>query len=206
VLIPFSDLVPKYNMNITGILHLGAHMGQESQAYEELGIKNVVWVEADRGVHRKLAKAMPEYNKCICAVVGENDGDTVTFNKANNEQSSSILDLMIHRRYHPDVEFVKSENRKTTTVDTIMSKVALDINMLNIDLQGAELLALKGAEKTLEQIDYIYTEVNQKELYRGCVQLPDLDAWLDNRGFTRVDTLMTQCFWGDALYVRSSLL
>ena len=52
-------------------------------------------------------------------------------------------------------------------------------------------------------IDYIYAEVNTKELYAGCAQLPELDAWLDARGFKRVEISMTGWGWGDALYVRN---
>lgn len=204
MLIPFKDLVPKYKLEIRGILHLGAHTGEESEAYEELGIKNVLWVEADRSIMRKLKKHVPDYNETVCAVVGPEDNGVVVFNKANNEQSSSILELGVHRRYHPEVSYVSSEERKTTKVDTLMKKTKLDINMMNLDLQGAELLALKGATDTLGQTDYIYTEVNDMELYKGCVQLPELDAYLKDFGFKRVETAMTNAHWGDALYVKGA--
>lgn len=204
MLIPFKDLVPKYKLDIRGILHLGAHTGEESEAYEELGIKNVLWVEADRAIMRKLKKHVPDYNETVCAVVGPEDNAVVVFNKANNEQSSSILELGVHRRYHPEVSYVSKEERKTTKVDTLMKKTDLDINMMNIDLQGAELLALQGATNTLEQIDYIYTEVNDMELYKGCVKLPELDAYLKGFGYKRVETVMTNAHWGDALYVKGA--
>jgi FkbM family methyltransferase len=42
-------------------------------------------------------------------------------------------------------------------------------NFLNIDIQGNELAALKGATKLLTgPIRYVYLEINEAELYVGC--------------------------------------
>ena len=91
----------------------------------------------------------------------------------------------------------------TTTLDTIVKDRNIRANFLNMDIQGAELKCLQGFEDGLKMIDYIYAEVNTKELYAGCAQLPELDAWLAARGFKRVEISMTGWGWGDALYVRN---
>ena len=39
--------------NASGVLHLGAHYGQEAAQYAAFGLP-VVWVEADPKAHRKL--------------------------------------------------------------------------------------------------------------------------------------------------------
>jgi hypothetical protein len=61
----------------------------------------------------------------------------------------------------------------------------------------------------------VYAEVNLDELYEGCALLPDLDAFLEDRGLTRVETRLwgsqhrderdgeTWFGWGDAVWVRS---
>ena len=61
---------------------------------------------------------------------------------------------------------------------------------------------LRGAEKVLEGMKCVITEVNMKELYAGCAQIEDFDAFLGERGFMRVCTDMTRHGWGDALYLR----
>jgi N-acetylglutamate synthase-like GNAT family acetyltransferase len=76
-------------------------------------------------------------------------------------------------------------------------------NLLSMDVQGYEMEVLKGAEELLPRIDYIITEVNTKELYSNCALLPEMDSFLQTRGFTRVETVMTDRDWGDALYVRN---
>ena len=73
---------------------------------------------------------------------------------------------------------------------------------MNLDIQGAELLALKGAGEILKHIDYIYTEVNVNELYEGCALLPELESFLKKRGFKIFAIEMTQHGWGDAFFVK----
>ena len=73
-------------------------------------------------------------------------------------------------------------------------------NFLNLDIQGAELLALKGFLKGLEKIEYVYTEVNSGEVYKDCAKIEELDFFLKEYNFERVETNMTQYEWGDAFY------
>ena len=64
------------------------------------------------------------------------------------------------------------------------------------------MLALKGGRWYLENVDYIYSEVNRKELYVGCAIISDLDNYLRELGFKRVQVEWTQHGWGDALWIR----
>jgi len=73
---------------------------------------------------------------------------------------------------------------------------------MNLDIQGAELKALKGSTLILPHIKSIYTEVNTKELYENCAMLHELDSYLESFGFTRVETSMTEHGWGDAFYIK----
>ena len=75
-------------------------------------------------------------------------------------------------------------------------------NFLNLDIQGAELLALKGFGDLLVGIDYIYTEVNETDIYKDCALIGEIDQYLSD--FERVETAMTEFKWGDALYRRKN--
>jgi hypothetical protein len=63
-------------------------------------------------------------------------------------------------------------------------------------------MALRGARTSLAHADALYLEVNEKELYKGCGLLPEMDAFLETHGFRRILTEMTSHGWGDALYIR----
>ena len=76
-------------------------------------------------------------------------------------------------------------------------------NYWHLDIQGAELLALKGAGDLLNAVDVIVTEVNTVEMYKGNPLIGDIDKYLGDRGFERALTDMTDHGWGDALYVKT---
>jgi hypothetical protein len=47
----------------------------------------------------------------------------------------------------------------------------------------------------------IYLEVNEKELYKNCGLIGDIDIYLEKYNFKRVKTVMTEHGWGEALYI-----
>jgi len=94
---------------------------------------------------------------------------------------------------------------RTVTLDTLFEKLGIPhdrYDVANLDIQGAELMALRGAEKILAGVRAVYTEVNTKELYVGCAQLGEIDEFLGARGFVRVALKVLTHGWGDGLYVR----
>jgi hypothetical protein len=54
---------------------------------------------------------------------------------------------------------------------------------MKVDVQGAELDVLRGAERSLESARVIETEVEFQELYRGQPLFTDVDRFLRERGF-----------------------
>jgi len=76
-----------------------------------------------------------------------------------------------------------------------------------MDTQGYELEVLRGAKRTLEKIEYIYTEVNQDEVYENNAMIGDLDLFLNDFDMERVATgWHGSQTWGDAFYVKRGLL
>ena len=206
-MISFDYLVKKHNLDIKGVLHLGASTGQERDAYDTYCKGKVIWVEAIPKVYLDLQqniKPYPQqtaYNACLSNV----DGDEVVFNVSNNEsQSSSILELGVHALIHPEVHYVEQIAMKTQRVDTLLKDVDVSgINFLNVDLQGAEHLAIEGMGDLIKNIDYALLEVNMKETYKGCMLIEELDYFMLQRGFERVETgEWVAETWTDALYIR----
>ena len=76
-------------------------------------------------------------------------------------------------------------------------------NFLNIDIQGAELLALKSMGNILNNFDYLYLEVNKEEVYKDCALVEEIDEYLDKYNFKRVELEWTFASWGDALYIKN---
>ena len=205
MLIPLHQLVQKYNIQFSGILHVGAHECEELAEYEKyISRDKILWVEALPG-KVDLCKARYPGILIESAIVSDTI-EKVTFKVSNNGQSSSILDFGLHSQYHPHVHYVTTFEAQTSLLKHILPKYNIDYNFLNFDIQGAELKALKGMEEYLHKVDYLYTEVNSDYVYKDCALVIELDAYLSQFGLVRVETSWTDCKWGDAFYIRNSLL
>lgn len=209
MLIPFDQLFKRHGVRPRGVLHLGANEGQEAKAYNDQGIDTVIWVEALPDVCAKLRKEIEPYpgQVAICACVANIDGAEVQFNVASNQgQSSSLLEFGTHAQKHPTVRFTGKVYMRTVRVDTLLVQKDLVPErrgwFLNADLQGAELLALQGMERTLPAFDWAYIEVNRDELYKGCALVGDVDEFMSDHGFLGVEEKWTGFGWGDKFYRR----
>ena len=204
MLIDFKYLVTKYKMDIKRILHVGAHMCQERDAYSSCGIqdKDIYWVEGNGDIVRSMLHAHPQWN-IYQELISDKNGENVNFIIMNSDQCSSILELDECKREHPSIVEVSRRIQQTCRLDTLIARNNIPpIDFMNIDIQGAELLALKGMGHELDHVKYIYTEVNTKHIYKDCPLIGELDSFLSEHGFVRKETSMTTHGWGDALYVR----
>lgn len=203
MLISLTDLIRKYTMKVTGVIHVGAHFGEEVPEYTRNGINNIVLVEPCAAAFKKLYNhfAMHHHIQLFNCACGTIDGEAVmNIETANTGQSNSVLKPLKHLEHYPDIQFVGTEVVKMHKLDSF--NLPPKYNMLNMDVQGAEGHVLLGGKKTLANIRYVYTEVNEDgaELYEGATPLSMLDELL--REFERVETYLTGQGWGDALYIR----
>lgn len=204
MLIPLAQLVQRHSLQIRRILHVGAHLCEERADYQAAGVKddNIHWVEGNGKLVQTLKRAHPRLH-LYHAVVADKDGRHVDFIVTNNGQSSSILELAEHKKEHPSVVEIYREPRQTCRLDTLLTRHRVaPVDFLNLDIQGAELLALKGLGHYLHHVRYIYTEVNTKALYQDCALLTEVDDFLTQEGFVRKELSLTPHGWGDAFYVR----
>ena len=175
------------------VLHVGAHEAEEAGLYAGWGAE-VLWVEANP----TLASRLTDRGFDVVAAAAWSEAATLTLHVASNGQSSSVYPMSRHTDHYPHI----------ATIDTIeVPAVRLDSlgwqpDFLNLDVQGAELEALKGAVGILPYVRWVYTEVSAEELYAGQPLDTDVDAWLVGQGFRQEQVEWTPYGWGDALYVR----
>jgi FkbM family methyltransferase len=207
MLYSLHNLVNEYAMNINGVLHVGAHTGEEAADYHQNGCGDVLWVEANPEVIPELTEHIAPYpqQRAVCACVDYMSGRTTPFNVTNNVMSSSMFPFGTHADRAPLCVFTHTLKLETISVDDLCEREGFhNWNFLNMDIQGAELFAVMGAETALRHVEWIFTEVNFDELYKGCARTWQLDKYLWDAGFYRAETWMAQgdVGWGDALYVR----
>lgn len=190
-----ETLLDQYYTRAKGILHLGAHLGQESSKYQQFN-KPVVWVEAIPAVCSELTKKLSAFpnQHAFCALLDKVDGLQRTFKISNNMGgvSSSMFDFGDfgngQRALWPDedLRMVSELTLPTICLDTLLcanSICSAQFDFWIVDLQGAELLALQGAEKSLATCNAILVEVSEVEVYKGGVLWNELQQWLRDKGF-----------------------
>jgi len=176
-----------------GVIHVGANSGQARDTYASHNLP-VIWIEALPEVFHKLAANIANYpnQRALRYLLTDRDDDTREFHVASNEgQSSSVFDFGEHARIWPEITYTQTVNLTTTTLKTALQRHSVNLDeydTLVMDVQGAELLVLKGAESILDKFKFIRAEACDFELYKGGCLLKDLDDYLTPRGFERVLT------------------
>ena len=176
-----------------GVLHLGAHKGEEADIYQWLG-KKVIWIEAIPKIFDQLKQNLSSYGnqESYCLLLGDMDNVKKSFFISNNNSVSSSLFKFskntLDGKYFSEqkLEMKNEIILEMSKLDTFVKKNNIDISSYNhwiVDLQGSELLALKGAENSLEFCDSLLIEISKVDIYENGVLWPELKNWLIKRNF-----------------------
>lgn len=166
----------------SGIIHLGAHLGQESERYSNFKIP-VIWVEAIPTVYLKLMENISKFNnqKAICALLGDKNNIEVKFNLASNNYASSSIFTFGNEVRFKKLKMNSQMPLQMLRLDSIFSQDDLKIyEHWVVDVQGAELLVLKGAGNTFNNCKSLMIEVSTRQVYQEGVLWSELESFLSN--------------------------
>jgi len=78
----------------------------------------------------------------------------------------------------------KESKEHMVTIDQIVKQEKLgNIDMIKMDIQGAELMALKGATETLKTVKVVLLELSTVPLYPGAPLLAEMIVFMEKIGF-----------------------
>lgn len=207
MLLNLKDLVERYNLDIQGVIHCGAHKAEEVKDYQELSIKSVVWIEANKELIPIIKKRIPKNHHVINVAIADHP-QYVDFYYTNKTASSSLLKPHNNLKNNKGLAVDRVDKIYADCLDDIMTLQGfidseVRYNLINLDIQGGELKALRGAKNLLKStIDYVYTEVHVTETYKDCPNIADIDKLLDAYGFQRAMAKINKYGWGDAFYIK----
>lgn len=116
--------------------------------------------------------------------------------------SSSIYAPKEHLIEHPTVKFEKRIVVPTVTLELWAQQYGIQrVDFLWLDMQGAELGALKGMGRLIDTARALHVEVSTKESYAGAPLYPELAVWMKERGF-QVKNERFEGSQGDVFFVR----
>jgi FkbM family methyltransferase len=206
MIITFADIVKKYDMKISGVIHIGGHYGEEVGSYVEQGINDIVLFEPLKENFEILKKNVSNFDANIeghRVALGNSNGNITMNLSSNGLESSSILKPKLHLELYPDITFDNTEEVEIKKLDDYNYS---NYNFMNMDVQGYELEVLRGGSNTLQYIDYLYCEVNRNEVYEDNAYIQELDDYLSSYSKKRVETSWwDDGDWGDALYIKEKV-
>lgn len=171
--------------------------------------------------HRRQERLGSQGNENVVllpAFIG--DGATHSFHVNAPDSTSSLLPFNrgVTSRFSGLDHLITNsvEVVQTVTLDAALCDVG-EVDFMKLDIQGAELLALKNATVTLAKTLIVHCEVSFAEIYEGQAFFSDVDTLMRKAGFDLVDLpnlcrypivgtkfpKSKDCLgWGDAVYFR----
>jgi FkbM family methyltransferase len=203
------SLLRYHGLVAKGAIHVGAHEGEEMEAYRKSGIARMIFIEANPNVYARLRdRHGHEPNVILVNKAAADANETRRFHVTNFTQSSSLLPLRDHTAIYPQIFESSAIDVPCVRLDDLIAELGVDpvdYDILNIDVQGAEMMVLRGAPELLRNVKLINIEVNFAELYAGCPQIEDIESFIIGCGFRRAALACPyHPSWGDAVYVRAS--
>jgi len=209
MLIDVYKIFRQEGITVNGVIHVGGHRGEEYDGYIDHGITDMVFFEPSKRsysfMENKIGKGNPRV-KLYNFALGSSEGSVKLFASTDHSACSSILEPSYCLEQYPQIIFDTIEDDiSMRTLDSFCDSGELnpqDYQFINIDVQGYELEVLKGSSKFLEHAKVILAEVNNREVYKGCPMVGDIDDYLSSYGFVRIAEDWSGVSWGDALYLK----
>ncbi|MEY2488539.1 MAG: hypothetical protein QOC70_481 [Verrucomicrobiota bacterium] len=166
----------------------GANRGSFTDAFLQLHRpERLVLVEAIPDLAEKLRAryAGRPGISIVSAALSDRNGEA-QFEINRSEASSSLLpiDPRNSEWFSRDLRVARTVQVPTMTLAALMEEQGLQtVDLLKLDLQGAERLVLTGGEAVLERVRVIYTEIFFEQLYAGAWLFWEMNEFLAGRGF-----------------------
>ena len=196
-------------LGLSKAIHVGAHYGEERETYEALGFSEVLWIEASAEIYQTLVRRLASFtgsstrHLAVNALVSDQTGERFDLRHFSNDGASNSIfpATSLLRETWPGLdETGATEAVISDTLDRIAAAHGFgSVDLITADVQGAELLVLKGATKLLANAKAVIVEVSMLPFYEGGVLQPELSRFLHNYGFMEIRRPPKH---GDQLFIR----
>lgn len=208
------------NLEHKGVLHLGAHKGEEVDYYVKHGYSHIGLIEAIPSLYEDLKKKFEDkknisvLNFAVCDRVGEIDFHI--HESRSGSESSSILKMDKFDKIVSSLKTSETIKVPCTTIDELEAKKEIDLSLYNIlvsDIQGADYMALKGAQNSIKNFDAVVIEVQCVELYENYIPESTVDKLMEDYGFYKDFVIYHELYtgdnyfpaWGEAIYLKKKI-
>lgn len=215
---PKDDLYEILDVSEPTIIESGANDGGNTGSYLRIFDNPTIHaIEPLPKPFEELSNTFSDNENVIlynCAL-GDRE-DRVDMNVYEDDGSSSVFESnKAHQTYGGEskVNLESTITVQQTTIDNLMNEndLVTDIDIINLDMQGYELNALKGANRVLENCKAIIVEVSFVPLYNGQPLFCDISSFLSEYDFHIYDLYFRwkgengEITHGDAVFLNKSV-
>jgi len=174
----------EYRLVIDG----GANRGSFTDAFLQLHRpERLVLVEAIPDLAEKLRARYAGKSgiSVVSAALSDKNGEA-QFEINRSEASSSLLPIDPRNTawFSRNLTIARTVQVPTMTLPALLADQGMQtVDLLKLDLQGAERFVLTGGDAVLDRIRVIYTEVFFEQLYAGAWLFWEINEFLSGRGF-----------------------
>jgi FkbM family methyltransferase len=197
-----------------GVVYAGAHHGELVPELLDCGFERLLLVEPNPDAFAVIEKLSDARIRCVRAALVEHAGP-VTYWAAPKRFDiwSSVFEpntehfARLAQRAGAELRFEKMSVEGATLDDLVGTSGAF--NVLYMNIQGAELSAVKGGLRSLSDFDVIGCEVDFVPRYRGAALCDELASWLARHDFHLAGQWRSpdpENDYGTACFVRASRL
>ncbi len=169
------------------IIDCGAHVGVDTLALAKIKNSTVHAFEAAPHIFQQLKKNTSGFKNIFCyeEALGNKNGKAIFHISAGgSDGSSSLLAPKEHLNTHPEVNFNESIEVKVTTLDDWALRHNIKkVDLLWLDMQGAEQMMLNESVSILPGVQLIHSEVSMVETYEGVKTYLAYKKFLEEKGF-----------------------
>lgn len=185
-----------------GILHLGAHHGEEANYYLSLN-KRVLWIEADPIAFDILSRQIAgiQNQTAVRALISDTVREETFHVTSNNGMSSSIHPLSSLGKSKWKIENNKVFKMRTETLNNLLCANNEEYDFWIIDVQGHEWEVLKGGDKVIAGARWILIEGSKQLFYEKMTLFSAVKELLESHGFIQIYCQNSDHF--EAVFVNS---
>jgi FkbM family methyltransferase len=167
------------------VIDIGVNMGQFFHLAYRLFPQAQMWgIEPFRPLFDKIQRIYSGISRVQleCCACGKIDGETDFYISTDSQNSSTHTPTLSFFEERPENEIIGKEKVPLYRLDSLVESCSGPI-LLKIDVQGAELDVLEGADEVWDRIAYIIIEAPFEEAYEGAAHFDDIYRFLTGRGF-----------------------
>lgn len=185
------------------IIEIGAHIGIDT--YELAYVfptARIIGFEPHPDLFRAASKYVAELKNVslVPAALSDECGFAIFYQSSGeSDGSGSLLKATDWTKIYPKIHFRQSDQVvvPVSTLDSYINQTSIsEIDLIWIDVQGAELKVFLGAIQALERTKFIYCEVAENPEYAGAATYSQIKAFLSGYGMRPIKEFLPPAWNG----------